>query len=133
MARQLHDDSSTFEIQETDIPGIEQADPEVTYTLRPLTTKKYRELQKQHTKLVPNKQTRQMEQKLDGEGFTDALVEYVIADWRGVYDKGEEAPCSAENKQRLDGPTKAALVNVAGLNRIESADDDREQSFRPTA
>lgn len=133
MARQLHAEDSTFEIAETDLPDVGQADPEVVYTLRPLTTKKYRELQKAHTKLVPNKHTRAMESKLDADAFTDALVDFVIADWRGIVDGGEPAACTAANKERLDGPTKAALVNVAGLNRIVTEDDAIEQSFRPTA
>lgn len=133
MPRQLHDDSSTFEVKETDIPDVTQADADTSYTVRPLTTAKFRELQKKNTKLVVNKATKSMEQEIDGEKLADDLIDWVVAGWSGILDKGQPAECSRENKLRLDGQVKQGLIGVAGLNRIEAAPAVRDDSFRPAS
>lgn len=133
MPRQLHTEDATFEVCETDLPEIPEADGTVFYTLRELTTAKWREIRRANTTKRPNKQTRQMEAVLDEEAFSDDLVDYVLTDWRGILDRGQPAPCTRENKLRLDGPIKAALVGKAGLTQIVQEPQHREQSFRPTA
>lgn len=133
MPRQLQTEDATFEVRETELDEIPEADPEVVYTLRELTTKKWRDLNRQHTKRVPNKKTGRMEDQLDGEAFADALVDYVLVDWRGIQERGgTPAPCTPENKQRLDGQIKSALVGRAGLTQIVREPEHQEQSFRPT-
>ena len=67
MARSLHDESQAFDVKEIDIPEVMNADPDVVYTVRALTTSKFRELQKANTRLVPNKATRAMEPEINGE------------------------------------------------------------------
>lgn len=133
MPRQLHDDTQTFTVKETELEDLAQADPEVTYTLRPLTTHKYRELQRQHTKLVLNKRTGNRDEDTDASALADALVDYVLVDWAGILDRGSPAPCTRENKLRLDGQLKGALVAKAGLNQIVEEPARKEQSFRPPA
>ncbi len=133
MARQLHDEGSTLEVKEIDLPDIMQADPDTRYTVRPLTTAKFRELQKKNTRQVVNKATRSMTDELNGEGLADDLIDWVIADWAGILSKGEPAECSRENKLKLDGQVKQALIGVAGLNRIEAAPAAKEDSFRPAS
>lgn len=127
MARQLHDDS-TFEVKEVDLQGIDEADKDTAYTLRPLTTAKFRELQKKNTKQVLNKRAGRMEPQLDGETLADDLIDHVIAGWTGILSKGQPADCTRENKLKLDGQVKQALIGVAGLNRIEAIPEEREQS-----
>ena len=134
MSRQLQTEDATFDIRETDLEEIPEADGEVVYTLRELTTKKWRELHKQHTRKVLNKATRRLEPELDGEAFSDALVDFVIADWSGITERGgAPAPCTRENKLRLDGVLKSALVGSAGLTQIVQEPEDRDQSFRATS
>ena len=127
MARQLHDEAP-FEVKESDLQGIDEVDKDTVYTLRPLTTQKFRELQKKNTKNVLNKRAGRMEPQLDGETLADDLIDHVIADWRGILSKGQPAECSRDNKLRLDGQVKQALIGVAGLNRIEAMPEEREQS-----
>lgn len=131
MARALHNDDTTFTVKETDIPDVQQADPDVTYEVRALTTAKFRELQRKNTRPVPNKATRQMVDEVNGEKLADDLIDHVIAGWAGIVDKGQPAPCTRENKLRLDGQVKQGLIGVAGLNRIEEAPAATEASFRP--
>ncbi len=132
MSRSLHDESQTFEVKESDIPEVVNADPDVAYTVRPLTTAKFRELQKRNTQQVVNKASRSMEAEVNGEKLADDLIDWVIADWSGIVDKGQPAECSRANKLRLDGQVKAGLIGVAGLNRIEAAPEVRTDSFRTT-
>lgn len=131
--RQLHDEGATFEVKETDLPDVMQADAEVTYTLRPLTTTKFRELQKKNTRQVVSKATRSMVDELNGEGLADDLIDHVIACWTGIVSRGQPADCTRENKLKLDGQVKQALIGVAGLNRIEAAPAAKEESFRPAS
>lgn len=133
MARQLQTEDATFEVRESDMEEIPEPDPEVVYVLRELTTKKWRELNRAHTRRVPNKITKRMEDELNGEAFADALVDYVIADWRGIADRGQPAPCTTENKLRLDGVIKSALVGCAGLTKITREGEDKAHSFRGSA
>lgn len=133
MARQLQTDDYTFEVKETELDDVTDADPSVVYVLRELTTKKWRELNKAHSRKVPNKVTRRLEDVVDAEAFADALVDYVLVDWRGIVERGgSPAPCTAENKQRLDGILKAAIVGKAGLTQIVQSHEARDSSFRPT-
>lgn len=132
MARQLQTDDATFEVRETELDELPDPDPEVVYVLRELTTKKWRELNRAHTRRVPNKRTGRMEDVQDAEAFADALVDYVIADWRGIVSGGQPADCTPENKLRLDGVVKSALVGRAGLTQIVREPEHREQSFRAT-
>jgi hypothetical protein len=133
MPRSLHDETSTFDVKEVDLPDVQEADPDVSYTLRPLTTGKYRELQKKNTRPVVNKATRRMEEEVNSEGLADDLIDHVIAGWTGIIIRGTPADCTRAYKLLLDGPIKIALVGVAGLNRIEAAPVEKEGSFRPTS
>jgi hypothetical protein len=131
MPRQLQTDDVTFWVSEADLDEIPEPDAEVRYELRELTTAGWRRLHKAHTKRVPNKSTKQMESVTDQEAFADALVDYVLVGWSGIVERGgTPAPCTTENKLRLDSLVKAALVGRAGLTQIVQADDYREQSFR---
>jgi hypothetical protein len=133
MARQLQSDDYTFEVKETELDDVTDADPSVVYVLRELTTRKWRELNKSHSRKVPNKVTRRLEDVVDPEAFADALVDYVIVDWRGIVERGGvPASCTAENKQRLDGVIKAAIVGRAGLSQIVASADAKDTSFRTT-
>lgn len=133
MPRQLQTDGATFEVREDALDDLQHADPDVVYICRELTTTKWRELQRQHTRKVLNKATKQMENVTDNEAFSDAIVDYVLMDWRGIVERGgAAAPCTTENKLRLDGVVKAALVSKAGLSQIVEGAAIKEASFRAT-
>lgn len=133
MPRQLQTDGATFEVREDALDDLQHADPDVVYICRELTTTKWRELQRQHTRKVLNKATKQMENVTDNEAFSDAIVDYVLMDWRGIVERGgAAAPCTTGNKLRLDGVVKAALVGKAGLSQIVEGAAIKETSFRPT-
>jgi hypothetical protein len=133
MPRQLQTDGATFEVREDALDDLQHADPDVVYICRELTTTKWRELQRQHTRKVLNKASKQMENVTDNEAFSDAIVDYVLMDWRGIVERGgAPAPCTTENKLRLDGVVKAALVGKAGLSQIVEGAAIKETSFRPT-
>lgn len=133
MPRQLHDETSTFWVSESDIPEVVNPDPDVAYECRPLTTAKYRELQRKNTKSVVNKATRAMDDQVNGEALADDLIDWVVANWRGIVDKGDPAECSRANKLRLDGQVKSGVIGIAGLNRLEAAPEVRADSFRSPA
>lgn len=134
MPRQLQTDDATFEVRETDLDEITDPDPDVVYICQELTTRRWRELNRQYTKRVPNKLTRRMDEQLDSEAFADALVDFVVQDWRGIVEPGgAAAPCTRENKLRLDGAIKSALIGRAGLTQIVREPEDRAQSFRSPA
>lgn len=133
MPRSLQDESEHFDVKESELPDVINADPDVSYTVRPLTTDKFRELQKRNTKLVVNKASRSMEKELNGEGLADDLIDHVLAGWVGIVSKGQPAECTRANKLRLDGQVKGGLIAIAGLNRIEAAPAAKEESFRPAS
>jgi hypothetical protein len=133
MPRQLHDENATFEVKEADIPDVVNPDPDVTYTVRPLSTAKFREFQKRNTKMVPNKATRGMEQEVNGEVLSDDLIDFVLVSWSGINYRNEPAECNRANKLLLDGQVKQGLIGVAGLNRIAAAPAAKEDSFRPAS
>lgn len=131
MPRQLQTDDATFDVREDELDDVQHADAEVVYVLRELTTTKWREIKRQHTRKVPNKVTKQMEEVTDQEAFADDITDYVLVDWRGIVERGGvPAPCTRDNKLRLDGIIKAALVARAGLTQIVQAADHRDSSFR---
>jgi hypothetical protein len=129
MARQLHVENETFEIAETDLVGLSQPDPEVFYTLRPLTTQKFRELDAKNTKPQPNKRTGGMDLVRDDNAREDDIIDFIVKDWRGITANGQAAECTRDNKIKgMDPQIKTALINAAGTNRRTQAEKD--SSFR---
>jgi hypothetical protein len=133
MAKRLIDPTITITAKDSEL--LSGGDPDTTYTLRPLTTEKHREIVRLHTRKEPDRRTRAMQDVTDWAAVTDDLVDYVVASWIGILDGAEPAACTRENKMRLDAPTKDALLERAGLNEIVKPRDaeDREASFRQSA
>lgn len=133
MARKLTDPNEVITVKERDL--LPDGDAEAWYTLRPLTTEIHRSIVREHTKRVPNRATRAMEERIDWAAVTDDLIDYAVeAPWGGILDGAAPAACTRENKLRLDAPIKDAILERAGLNEIRgSKDEEREASFRKPA
>jgi hypothetical protein len=127
MALGLLDEDAQIQVTDSDLPDIEGGDPGTVYTVRQIPPAVNRELAKKHTERPINKRTGQREQVVDNIALLDDMVDYALVSWEGVLLKGQPAPCSRENKLRLDYPRKVALMSVAGLNQI--AAEVRAQSF----
>jgi hypothetical protein len=129
MPRQLHTDDS-FEVCETDLQGIPNADPAVFYTVRAISVQKHREIQRKHTTQKPDPRTRQMVSVTDLDAVADDVTDFILTGWRGIELHGQPAECSRENKLKLDAFVRVALEQLAGTNRTDAAQAAKESSFR---
>jgi hypothetical protein len=124
MALQLLTADTRIEVNDADLPGVIEPDPEVFYTVRQIVTAQRLQLQKRRS----NPSTRQME--IDSDATLDAMLEYALVEWRGILTGGQPAPCVKENKLLLDQGRKIALIGIACSNRPAA---NREDSFREPA
>lgn len=131
MAVVLQNPSETWTVKDSEI--IADGDKDTTYTLRALTKVKYREVIRRHTRKVPNRATRAMEDQTDHEAVSDELLDYALVDWTGVVAGGVTAPCTTENKNILDPRRQSAILDAAGLNQIQEAPARKAESFREPA
>ena len=123
--------SATWTVKDSQI--IANGDKETSYTLRALTKSVYREITRRHTRKVPNKATRSMQDETDNEAAADDLLDYALVDWSGVVANGMLVPCSTENKHLLDPQRQAAILDAAGINQIQEAPARKAESFREPA
>ena len=130
MARVLLNPDDRIEVHDTDL-GLPDGDPDTVYILRPLTTEAHRDIVKQFTTYVLNKGTHQREPKRDDDAIVDAMYDYVLVDWRGIVDSAHQpVPCTPAAKRGLGTVIRAALLERAGLNQIESVEVAEASSFR---
>ncbi len=127
MALELKTDEDITDV--TDAELMPDGDKGTVYKVRHITTDRHREITKQHTTKIPNKRTHLRDDVVDWEAVSDALLDFALAGWEGVTLKGEPVPCVWENKNRLDGPRKAALLQMAGMNEVAAAPERRAQTF----
>ncbi len=132
MALQLLSAETTFEVKDTDLPGIANPCEDVSYTLRQMPPTMVRAMAKKFTRQRPNPSTHRMEDDIDVDGLAQAAIDYVLVSWVGVnLPDGTAAPCTIENKfQGLDPARRNALTNLATSN---SAQEGRADSFRSPA
>jgi hypothetical protein len=133
MALQLMSEGDRITVCETDLPGIMQPDPEVSYTIQKMLPTEHRQLVKQHTR----------QEFVRGQGRvditnTDALMDdmldRVLVGWSGILLQGQPAPCTRDLKVRgLDWERKKAILDKAGANEIAREPERRAESFPPTA
>lgn len=130
MALELTNDGDTITVTDESL-GVANGTPDVTYTLRLLTRKVYREIAARHTRKVPDRRTRQMSDDTDFEAVGEDLLDYVLVGWSGVNLKGEPAPCERDLKLKLDGTRTQAILEVAGMSRVQVSSP--QESFRGAA
>lgn len=129
MALELTQLGDTIQVKDSEL-GAPNVDDEVSYTVQLLTRAKYKEIYKRHTVRVPNKRTHQMEDKTDWDALTEELYDFVLQGWAGININGAPAPCTLENKLALDGSRLTALLEIAGLSRVQNPGAAKASSFR---
>ncbi len=131
MGVQLLDGDESLDVKDSELEGVDSGDPETVYVARRLTSEVIRRVRKLHTNTKRNRRNGSMETDTDDEAVQDDLLDYALTDWRGPTLKGQPAPCTRFNKiNGLDAVRKAALLIAAGVNRLTSAPEEREASFR---
>lgn len=125
MARQLLTDD-TFEVKETDLALDIAPDPDAVYVLRALSSEAARRLAKPFTRVEFSRAEHRKIEVIDTQGLNDAIIDYVIVNWRGVI--GE---CSQANKLRLPVPVQKALLEKA--QEGQGSAEVRAASFRESA
>ena len=132
MALELLSEDDRIVVKDADLEDVSDPDKDATYTLRPLTTERQRELTKRHTTYTINKQKQTKEPKVDVAALADDLIDHVLIEWTGINAKGQPLPCERQYKLKLDLVRKNALVGWAGLNRSER-EQQKTDSFRAPA
>lgn len=126
-------DGEQFEVRDSEVPGIVNGDPETTYTLRTIGVDDHRRLRTHNTTYIPNPRTLTKDPVVNLEALNDDILDFVLQDWNGLLVRGQLAPCTRDHKLKLDGPRRAALCDLAGMNRIARAPEVRAASFREPA
>jgi hypothetical protein len=129
MAVQLLDEGKTRDVKDSDLP-IPDGDPNTVYTIREITKATYRKFIKDHTKKVPNRQTRGMVEETDFQAVSDDLLDWALVKWSGVTLGGVEVSCTSENKALLDTVRSSAILDIAGIGQVEEGPALRKASFR---
>lgn len=123
MARTLLEEQ-TFEVRETDLDGLEiTPDPDAVYVLRPLSAGAARRIGKLHTRQEFDRTQHRKIDIVNTETLNDAIIDYVIVDWRGVL-----GACTPENKLKLPVPVQKALLERAQVG--DTSAEVRAASFR---
>lgn len=125
MPVELSRDNDIFTV--TDAELVAGGDPEATLTIRHVSVEKVREFVKKHTEAKWNRGIRT--ETFNEIGFSDDQLDYALVDWTGFTSEGQPVPCTRENKLRLDGGRRAAIIGRATENRVTPA-QARADSFR---
>lgn len=133
MAIEVLSDDTQIQVVDTELSGVSNGDPEVSYTVRKLDPETHRKIVKKHTRTEFVRGVGRVKET-DTDALTDELLDYVLVAWVGVLLKGEPAPCTKDLKVRgLDWERKRALLEKAGANDIAREPERRAESFRPPA
>lgn len=127
MALNLLDEAARITVVDSELADVYGGDPDTTYTVRQIAPEKHKELREKHATMVLNKKTHQREEKVDTDALVEDLFDYALVDWTGILHRGQPVPCERQYKLLLDFQRKAALVAIAGMNRVEEV---RAESFR---
>lgn len=132
---QLLTERDRIVVKDADLPGVPDPDKDATYTLRPITKERHRELEKTCTTWVvtAEKRGQQTEPVLDTAALTDALLDYALLSWTGVIYEDAPLPCVTEHKLKLDGIRTVGLIRLARSNQVQRAPEVHAESFREPA
>jgi len=132
MARTLLEQGAPFTVPETDLEFDMPPDPDVVYTLRPITVDYARVVYKRHTTQGKfNRRTGQREEVVNHLAARDELFDYCLVSWTGILAHGQPAPCDLAHKMKLPGVVQAALVDRA--QQGQRTPEDTAESFRQPA
>lgn len=132
MALKLAGSGDTLTIKDDEL-GVANPDADVSYIIRVITREDYKRLHAAQTKRRPNPRTHVMEDVTDWPAVSEDMLDFVLVGWTGILWDGQPAACDREYKLKLDSGRAAQLLQVAGMNQIAQAPEQRAQSFRPPA
>lgn len=112
MALQLLRETDHFTVSDMELMGA-NGEPDVVYTLRPITAAVTQALVAPYRTVVTNPRTRASEFLVDNGAYSQALVMYSIVAWEGVTIDGAPAPCDDEHKCLLDQGVCLAILQAA--------------------
>lgn len=127
MALTLLSGGKQITVRDDELEGVQNGDPETTYTVRQIDQSRMREIRRRHTKPIFTRQGR--EDKVDTDAVMDDILDETLIAWTGVLDGGEPAQVTRENKLLLDFGRKVALIGLAGSNEVQRQ-AEKERSFR---
>lgn len=130
----LADSEETFTVTDAEI-GLIGGSPSIRYVLRPITKAQSDALRHKHRgKKEWNRHARAFEYpEFNQAGYDADMLDLALVDWSGVFLRGVPAPCTRENKLRLDPLRQPLLVTKATMNRVNDAapeEDAEADSFR---
>lgn len=101
----------------------ETGDPIAVATLRLMTRKDVRALQKRYTKRVANGKGEMVEEITEPEAYRADLVDTLIVDWKGLFGSdGQPLDCTRRAKLALGEDRLAHMMQVAMSNESVEAD-----------
>lgn len=117
----------------TDAELVADGDKNTSYKYRHLTLPKNREIVKRNTK----KRRRENEDPVDWAAVSDDQLDFVLISWDGVEVNGKAVAINdvigdTAAKYLLDGVRRQALLERAGINEVQAAQERRSESFQPT-
>lgn len=124
MALDLLKAGKPITVQDSKLRGVDNGDPEVTYTIHQISPAKNQAVIKAHS------QQRRGFVEVDNLAVLDDLVDLALQGWSGILLDGVPAPCSRELKlSGLDFTRKQAIVETA-LSMTAARAEARAESFR---
>jgi hypothetical protein len=127
----LKNPEQTFTVRESDVPGVDNGDPDVTYTLRLVTRTAAKAIGQRRTEKKLDPQSRRFVDVVNTEDIDLDLIDYAIVDWAGIVSDGIVVPCDAESKRAFAEQNlgiSRALVSLAC--ETPRAEEERAASFR---
>ena len=131
MALKLLSDDATITVRDADLADVPDGDPDVTYTIRPVTREVMKDIVKARTTRQVDPSSRRMVDVLDKAGSDEDALDYALVAWDGILFNGDPAPCDRAMKLKLDPFRVSAIMEIA--IRTQRAEEDRAASFRATA
>lgn len=129
MARAIRKADETFTVSEAEL--FEDGDPEVSYTIRPITRDRYQSVSVRLASKFGGRRAMKLSEQFEFMvAMNEELFDYALVDWSGVTMGGEPAVCDAETKKLLDGVVMQKVLDKAGLNDIRAGEAARAATFR---
>jgi hypothetical protein len=123
----------TFEVTDAEI-GLIEGSPDVRYTLRPLSKAEIDALREKHRgKKEWQPKSRSYEYgEFNQDGYDADMLDLALVGWAGITLRGDDAPCTRDNKLLLDRLRQQLIVTKAATNQLTTApeEDAASDSFR---
>jgi len=105
-----------------------------TIFYRRYDSKKYREIERRHTRKGPNSRSGEENIKVDTPAINDDLLDYMIIDWENIQSPippHKNMDCTTENKLKLPADIRLALVK-RGNGETDEDEMEEEKKTSPS-